>query len=176
MNVSLAARLAFFFVAVALTGLALRLSGGWLASIEARVGFNEEKFLGMTLLQACLIAQSLLCLVIALSSSCYRLLIEGQMPRLANNFEGNSYLSRRQTFICLAVITMIALILRVFNLNSCLWLDEISPLTFYRDTPAAELFTNYYSTNLHLLNTLLVKLSISAFGEHNGGDTVGRLR
>ncbi len=166
MNVSLAARLAFFFVAVALTGLALRLSGGWLASIEARVGFNEEKFLGMTLLQACLIAQSLLCLVIALSSSCYRLLIEGQMPRLANNFEGNSYLSRRQTFICLAVITMIALILRVFNLNSCLWLDEISPLTFYRDTPAAELFTNYYSTNLHLLNTLLVKLSISAFGEH----------
>lgn len=165
MNVSLAARLTFFFAAVVLVSFAVRLSGGRLESLYVRAGINEEKFLGMTLLQACLIAQSFLCLVIALSSSCYRLLIEGQMPRLANNFEGNSYLSRRQTIIGLAVITTIALLLRVFNLNSCLWLDEISPLTFYRNTPWTELFTNYYSTNLHLLNTLLVKLSISVFGE-----------
>lgn len=165
MNVATAARLAFFLVAIVLLILSLRLPDDGLGSLPASGGLREQMFFGLILLKVCLIGQGALCLLFALSRSCLQLLVEDRIANLATNFDGKSYITRQQTCICLAVITSIALVLRVLNLNSSLWLDEISPLTFYRATPLVELFTTYYSTNLHLLNTLLVKLSISVFGE-----------
>lgn len=57
------------------------------------------------------------------------------------------------------------MVLRSLFLDSSFWLDEITPLTFYRDSSVFGLLTTYYSTNNHLFYTLLEKLAVSAFGE-----------
>jgi len=65
----------------------------------------------------------------------------------------------------LGAVTLLALVLRLVAIGSSLWLDEITPLLYYRDVTAWQVVTNYVSSNNHLLNTLLVKLTTSMFGE-----------
>lgn len=55
--------------------------------------------------------------------------------------------------------------LRCLFLDSSFWLDEITPLTFYRDSSIFGLLTTYYSTNNHLFYTLLEKMAVGIFGE-----------
>ncbi|MBA3405942.1 MAG: glycosyltransferase family 39 protein [Gemmatimonadaceae bacterium] len=64
------------------------------------------------------------------------------------------------------MITLVALALRLINLTSDLWLDEISPVVEYAQKSVPQVISTYRGSNNHLLNTLLVKLSISVFGEH----------
>lgn len=74
-------------------------------------------------------------------------------------------LTRKQATIALSVVVLIGLVLRCLFLDSSFWLDEITPLTFYRDSSVFGLLTTYYSTNNHLFYTLLEKMAVSAFGE-----------
>ena len=74
-------------------------------------------------------------------------------------------LTRKQAAIALAMIILVGLVLRCLFLDSSFWLDEITPLTFYRDSSVFGLLTTYYSTNNHLFYTLLEKLAVAAFGE-----------
>ncbi|MFN8550076.1 MAG: glycosyltransferase family 39 protein [Candidatus Obscuribacterales bacterium] len=74
-------------------------------------------------------------------------------------------LTRRQATFVLSCIIALGLLLRCLFLNSSFWLDEITPLTFYRDSSIFGLLTTYYSTNNHLFYTLLEKMAVSVFGE-----------
>lgn len=74
-------------------------------------------------------------------------------------------LTRRQATFALSCIIALGLLLRCLFLNSSFWLDEITPLTFYRDSSIFGLLTTYYSTNNHLFYTLLEKMAVSVFGE-----------
>jgi 4-amino-4-deoxy-L-arabinose transferase-like glycosyltransferase len=65
----------------------------------------------------------------------------------------------------LAAVTTLALGLRLFRVDSDLWLDEISPLFFYGHLNPLEVIATYLRSNNHLLNTLLVNLCVSLFGE-----------
>lgn len=65
----------------------------------------------------------------------------------------------------LLAITLVALVLRLVNLGSSLWLDEITPIEMYRDASAVQVLMSYSSSNNHLLNTLLVKLATRFLGE-----------
>jgi mannosyltransferase len=65
----------------------------------------------------------------------------------------------------LGAITLVGVVLRLWAIGTSLWLDEITPLLNYHDVSAWQVVTNYVSSNNHLLNTLLVKLTTSMFGE-----------
>jgi hypothetical protein len=65
----------------------------------------------------------------------------------------------------LAAIVALGLALRLYRLDTGLWLDEITPLLLYRDATAWQIATSYISSNNHLLNTLLVKLVTAVLGE-----------
>lgn len=74
--------------------------------------------------------------------------------------------SRRIKGICLLGVTLMALLFRLIEANSGLWLDEIySVVNQFRLSPI-ELITTYVGDNQHPLYALLASASISVFGEH----------
>jgi hypothetical protein len=74
-------------------------------------------------------------------------------------------LSPRAATIALVGVTLLGLGLRLIRLEADLWLDEITPIARYRGFSALEVVATYLSSNNHLLNTLLVKLTTALFGE-----------
>lgn len=63
-------------------------------------------------------------------------------------------------------LTVIALVLRLINLDSGLWIDEISSLVNQYRLPVGEVFTSYIGDNQHPLYAVLASASVSIFGEH----------
>ncbi len=63
-------------------------------------------------------------------------------------------------------LTVVALVLRLINLDSGLWVDEIYSLVNQYRLPVAELFKSYIGDNQHPLYALLASASVSVFGEH----------
>jgi len=83
-----------------------------------------------------------------------------------SNWEDAHDLAPRTALWMLAAVTALALGLRLFRLGSDLWLDEISPIVDYGHLPVVQVLGSYLRSNNHLLNTLLIKLAIATFGEH----------
>jgi mannosyltransferase len=104
------------------------------------------------------------CLFLGLSGWRWRQLTADALivPRVIAD---NLPVTRKQSTVVLSIVILLGLLLRSISLNSSFWLDEITPLTFYRDSSVFGLLTTYYSTNNHLFYTLLEKLAVSAFGE-----------
>jgi uncharacterized membrane protein len=65
----------------------------------------------------------------------------------------------------LCLIVAVGTALRVFKLNTDLWLDEIATLVGYMRRPLHEILVTFEGANQHLLNSVLGHLSVSAFGE-----------
>ncbi len=63
-------------------------------------------------------------------------------------------------------MSLAALALRCFRLDTGLWLDEISAVTEYIRLPLAQTITSFASQNQHMLYSVLAHFSISVFGEH----------
>jgi 4-amino-4-deoxy-L-arabinose transferase-like glycosyltransferase len=68
--------------------------------------------------------------------------------------------------MALVGISMLGILVRSYGLASDLWIDEISTLIRSRGPLPWELLRSYSSPNQHVLNSLLLNLSIGAFGEH----------
>ncbi len=71
----------------------------------------------------------------------------------------------RFEFAILSVLTVIALVLRFWNLNSDLWVDEVFTLVDFVRMPFGEMLTSFPSQNQHLLFSILAHASTSIFGE-----------
>ncbi|MBV6497747.1 MAG: hypothetical protein JFAIHJKO_02898 [Pyrinomonadaceae bacterium] len=71
----------------------------------------------------------------------------------------------RWAYLLLAVFSVIALILRVWNLNSDLWIDEVFTLLDFVRQPTGVILTSFPSQNQHMLFSLLAHLSTGVFGE-----------
>jgi hypothetical protein len=65
----------------------------------------------------------------------------------------------------LAVLAILAIALRIVNLNSDLWLDEILTLTDFARLPVGDIVTTFPSQNQHMLYSLLAHASMALFGE-----------
>lgn len=65
----------------------------------------------------------------------------------------------------LGAITCVGAVLRLIQLNSDLWLDEVVSLVSYFRLSPTQAFFAYDSPNQHLLYSMLASLSISCFGE-----------
>ncbi len=63
-------------------------------------------------------------------------------------------------------IVGMGLILRLFRLDTDLWVDEITTIVSYRDVSYLQVVATYINSNNHLLNTLLMKGAIGLFGDH----------
>ncbi len=113
----------------------------------------------------CCFLDGLWCLLIGLTGWRWQQLTADSLivPKQLDQVE---LLTRKQATIALSLVILVGLVLRCLFLDSSFWLDEITPLTFYRDSSVFGLLTTYYSTNNHLFYTLLEKLAVSAFGEH----------
>ena len=152
--------------AVLLAFVALILNPAWYNSWPRSADLPAPPINGITLLRALLLLQSVLLGVVAWRNwSFSRIVPDDRVSWLGTREEPND-ISDRQAAWWLAGVTVLAQLLRSYGANADLWLDEISPILAYGSTPPLELVGNYVSTNNHLLNTLLLKLSIGVFGEH----------
>jgi mannosyltransferase len=66
----------------------------------------------------------------------------------------------------LAVLVILAAILRAVALNQQLWFDEIVTLLDSAHSPLSRIVTTYNSQNQHMLYSILAHCSIRWFGEH----------
>ena len=71
-----------------------------------------------------------------------------------------------QEWRVLCGLLVVALGLRLWALNSCLWFDEVLTLVDFVRLPLGELVTAFPSQNQHMLFSLLAHWSIGVFGEH----------
>ena len=72
---------------------------------------------------------------------------------------------RRGTCAMVAALTLLAALLSVPSLNSCLWLDEVITLVHYARRPMGWILTSYPDQNQHMLYSLLAHCSLRIFGE-----------
>lgn len=66
----------------------------------------------------------------------------------------------------LSAIVIAATLLRVFRLDSGIWLDEMLTFVNYMPMTAGRIMTTFDDANNHLLFTLLARLSFDLFGAH----------
>jgi mannosyltransferase len=71
----------------------------------------------------------------------------------------------RSIWIALIILTCIALGLRLWNLNSDLWVDEVFTLLDFVRPPMGEIVTSFPSQNQHLLYSITAHASLGIFGE-----------
>lgn len=71
----------------------------------------------------------------------------------------------RREWIALAVILVLALVLRVIGLNAGLWYDEILTLTDFIREPIGKLLGDFSSLNNHMFYSLQAKAAVALFGE-----------
>lgn len=78
---------------------------------------------------------------------------------------GGSAPTGKRIWLLLAGLSVVALGLRLWNLNSDLWYDELISLLDYFRPPIGEIVTSFASQNQHMLYSLLAHASMSLFGE-----------
>jgi 4-amino-4-deoxy-L-arabinose transferase-like glycosyltransferase len=65
----------------------------------------------------------------------------------------------------LAALSLAALALRLWRLDSCLWLDEVLTLVDFVRPPLGQVVSSFPSQNQHMLYSVLAHGSVAAFGE-----------
>lgn len=133
---------------------------------------------GIWILKSCLAIEGALCLTFAKTGYRYVPIeapsraLAPESPSLSDiGIDGSGRksniadLSKPAALGAMVVITLLAAILRCWQMNSGLWLDEVTPLIAYRSESVVQLMSVYLSTNNHLLYTILEKWLTGAFGE-----------
>ena len=71
----------------------------------------------------------------------------------------------KRHWAALAALTLVALALRLWRLDSGLWLDEVFTLLDFGRVPLAEVVTMFPSQNQHMLYSVLMHLPLTLWGE-----------
>ncbi|MFN2602132.1 MAG: glycosyltransferase family 39 protein [Gemmatimonadaceae bacterium] len=150
--------------AVMVLMIAWRLPTQWYYSLPRDPDTPPLPFSGVDLLRWTFVIEAILLAVLASAKWTWQSIPENELLRLRRP-EASSDLSRSRALIAVAFITLVAIVLRSYKLGSDLWLDEITPIVDYGHMPVVQVIGSYLRTNNHLLNTLLTRLSIGAFGE-----------
>jgi hypothetical protein len=158
-------RILFGAAALLLLLLAWQLPTGWYDTLPRQADTPPLPFRGVTLLRITFLVEAVVFLWLAISSWTWQRLDETQLVRVPRAAAAPLDLSRRNAALALAIITFVGIVLRCYHLGSDLWLDEITPVVDYGPMPFVQVIGSYLRTNNHLLNTLLMKLSVSLLGE-----------
>jgi 4-amino-4-deoxy-L-arabinose transferase-like glycosyltransferase len=84
---------------------------------------------------------------------------------LSNQNLGVSQERSWRPWVILSILTVLALGLRLWRLNSDLWFDELVTLLEFVRPPLGEIVTSFHSQNQHMLYSVLGYASVRAFGE-----------
>ncbi len=157
-------RAAWWILAFTFILLGVFLPRDWYDALPRNPNLPPPPLKGVTLLQISFVLEGFAFLWLAVKRWTFTRLADGErLPGIVRpTSEG---LSMRTAGWYLAAITLLALLLRLLNLNSDLWIDEITPIVYYGKMPPLEVLATYLNSNNHLLNTLLVKLAVAMFGE-----------
>ncbi len=154
---------AFWILAVLFVLIGVTLPRDWYDALPRPPQLPPPPVKGVILLQLSFVLEGLAFLWLAVRRWTFvRIPEAARLPTAAAEPED---LSARAASWGIAVITGVGLFLRLRHLGSDLWIDEITPILFYGKFSALQVIATYLSSNNHLLNTLLVKLSIAIFGE-----------
>lgn len=137
----------------------------WYDSLPKLSGMSQPPIKGVTLLQMCTIIEGLVFIWLYLKRWNFISLKESEKISVIKEIDEDKLISKQQVILMLGLITLLAFILRIVKINSDLWLDEIVSIVNYRDFTTLQIVGSYLKSNNHLLNTLLIKLSIGVFGE-----------
>jgi len=72
---------------------------------------------------------------------------------------------RGRSLAILIGLTVLATVLRIPGLNSCMWLDEVLTMVRFARPPVAQILTSFPDQNQHMLYSLLAHGSMRLFGE-----------
>jgi mannosyltransferase len=158
-------RVLYGVAAVIVLIIAWRLPTAWYYSLPRDPDTPPLLFSGVNLLRVTFFIEAILLAVLAAAKWTWQPIPSEELLIVRRPAETSSDLSRSQALIAVALITLVAILLRSYRLGSDLWLDEITPIVDYGHMPVVQVIGSYLRTNNHLLNTLLTKLSIGAFGE-----------
>ena len=87
-------------------------------------------------------------------------------PQIENSVsQANNTRLSASVIIGLLALSVVAIVLRLVNLNSDLWLDEVLTLLDFVRYPVGHIVTSFPSQNQHMLFSLLAKFSTTIFGE-----------
>ncbi len=75
--------------------------------------------------------------------------------------------SRSREYVVIALITVLGTALRLYRLDSDLWIDEIGSFQYATSVTVAQLLRTFSSPNQHLMNSLLMRVSVATLGEHD---------
>ena len=154
-----ATRFALFGLAAVLLLTVWMLPVQWYQQLPLDTAVQQFPVSGFTLLQAALLLEAALLLVLAATGWRYqpnhsRQALLGESPDT----------HQPPAWRWLLAVTALAALLRLYALPQSLWIDEIATLQ-YTTTDLFSQLALFVSPNDHLLNTLLMKLSIALFGE-----------
>jgi mannosyltransferase len=91
------------------------------------------------------------------------LLVAGLRRRTYQSASGKSI--SRPTVLLLTAMTLVAIVLRIPNLNSSLWLDEVLTMARYAKPPFSQIFISFPDQNQHMLYSLMAHGALRLFGE-----------
>ena len=135
-------------------------------AIEHALVSNPSRSLawGPTLFRALLAFHGAALLVVALVSlkSVNRPAVSSMFPDLSLD---ESRATTWRSWVALSVLTLLALALRLWHLNSDLWFDELLTLLNFVRLPLGDLVTSLPDQNNHLLFSVLASASVRLFGE-----------
>jgi mannosyltransferase len=135
----------------------------WYDALPRSADLPDPPVKGVTLLQISLYIQGLALILISLNRRSFIRLRPAERLMVMGAPADEAY-DKRLSIYLLAAITALALALRLININSDLWLDEIATAQTYSQAPLLHIIAGYTSSNNQLLNTLLVKLAVTVAG------------
>ena len=138
----------------------------WYDALPKRAELPPPPIKGVTLLQITFVLEGLALIWFSFKQWAFTSVGESErlaIPKTPNEKEKINH--RISLWLLLAIISL-AIFFRFFHINSSLWLDEITPILFYGHLSALEVIGTFLATNNHLLNTILVNMSVALFGEH----------
>lgn len=157
-------RLIYSLLAITFVAAGALMPTGWYDALPTRDGMPEPPIRGVVLLQLSFVLEGAIFAWLAFRRWTFTPLAPAArlVPMPLHDGDGPS---RKTALWLLFGITGLALLLRFYHIGSDLWLDEITPIQDYGHLSPLAVIGSYMSTNNHLLNTLLVQLSMTIFGE-----------
>lgn len=119
---------------------------------------------GPALFRSLLAWHGLVFVVIGIVGARHRQGAQPVRPAKADDAPGRPR-SDARVWAVLAVLTVVALALRLWRLDSCLWFDEVLTLVDFVRMPVGQILTTFPSQNQHLLFSVLAHASITTLGE-----------
>ncbi len=158
-------RTAYFAAAAISAAIAVFIPTHWYDTIP-RPPDHLLPFSGLMLLRGILLVESLALILMGMTRF--------RLPRLS--YDERTLMGERRSeafdidagtaWTIVGFATIAGLALRVYRLDQDLWLDEIGPVVDYMKLGTLQILGSYLRPNNHFLNTILMKVSVQTFGEH----------